>query len=255
MNGGNGTYGSWAIYNNGSSSFDHVTATNMTASTVTATNITANDLYANNGGTIAGWTIGANSLTSNSGNMVINSSGSMSGPGWWIDSNGNASFANSGGGSFSAGGGSSVNGGFSCGAGGGGAWGGPAATMDAKTITLYTRLGLKKSSFSAVGDGHAHIPANMQSLSDAVKIKAGPSTTVYGNISGSVTIDGHSGSISNGRCWIDIPTYILEYNNLASVPIAVVDIGSVIVTDWNKKDTTTADFLCSKNPDQDFQDG
>ena len=108
MNGGNGTYGSWAIYNNGTSSFDHVTATNMTASTVTATNITANDLYAENGGRIAGWEIGADSLTG--GSMVINSSGSMSGPGWYITANGDASFAN-GSATFSGSGGTGTIGG------------------------------------------------------------------------------------------------------------------------------------------------
>ena len=261
MNGGKGysasdnTSGSWTIATNGRASFTGITVNNMTAKTVDATDITCHILTANDRGTVGGWTIGPDSLTSDTGSMVINSSGSMSGPGWSITADGNASFAN-GSGSFSAGGGSSVNGGISCGSGGGGSWGGPGGiSMEAKNITLYTRLGLKKTSFQGIGDGKAHIPAKMESIRNAVKIKKGSDTTVYGEISGSITIDGHSGSISNGRCWIDIPTYTLEYDDLVSVPTHVIDIGGIIVTGWNKTETTTANFLCSENPDQDFEDG
>ena len=45
-----------------------------------------------NSGSIAGWNIGASSLTG--GNMTINSNGSISGKGWSIDSNGKATFNN-----------------------------------------------------------------------------------------------------------------------------------------------------------------
>lgn len=54
--------------------------------------VTAEELYASERGTIAGWTI--NSTYLSGGQMQINSDGSLSGPGWSINSGGDASFNN-----------------------------------------------------------------------------------------------------------------------------------------------------------------
>lgn len=178
------------------------------------------------------------------GQLTLSSSGAMSGPGWSIDSSGNARFANSAG-SFSAGGGSSVNGGFSCGSIGGGAWGGPGgSTMDAKNITVFTKLGLARTSATATPGGSYKVPTNTGKLSDYITVR-----TEYQTITG--TISGTAGGESvSGNCSIRIPTVSITINDTGRVITEILDLGSQIVTGWSSTDTVTAAFLCSQNPNQ-----
>lgn len=241
MNGGNGTYGSWAIYNNGSSSFDHVTATNMTASTVTANNITANDLYANNGGTIAGWTIGANSLTG--GSMTINSSGSMSGPGWYITADGHASFANSQG-SFSAGGGSS-NGGISMPFSGGGAWGN---MTPQEQNQIYTNLYLNRYDAGGPTAEGFKVFTSSYALSECLEITT-QQKTFTGTIQG--VVDGKP--ITSGACSVTatIPKISIKKDERLINNTSIKNLGRYIVTGWADTDTkVTFTGLTSANIQQ-----
>jgi len=106
--GGNGT---WAINNDGSSTFNNMTVTNLTATTGTINGFTANNITANNGGQIGGWTINSTSLSSADKGMYINAEGSMSGPSWYITKSGQASFTNVIGLSGTLGSGNSLSGG------------------------------------------------------------------------------------------------------------------------------------------------
>lgn len=243
--------GSWAIKSDGSSTFKNITANYLKASNVDVEgDLYANYIKADSSGTIGGWQISQTQLTG--GNLILNSSGSMSGPGWSIDSNGNAKFANSQG-TFSAGGGSSVNGGFSCGASGGGSWGGPAAKMEAKTITLHTKLGLARVSSGS----HAkwHIPTEITSFTapSGIKEKDRVFKMIQGDISGQTS----EGDSVSGTCTIYIPVYELDYTggNSYNTIGSSTDIGTTIVTGWSPGTTTqTFDFLCSSNPNQSTQE-
>lgn len=261
--GGNGT---WAINNDGSSSFTNINASGGKIGNYTINNgqlsngnvtLTQDGKLIATGGQIGGFTIGSSTLQG--GNLILSSSGAMSGPGWSIDSNGNAKFANSQG-TFSAGGGSSVNGGFSCGASGGGAWGGPAATMKAETITLYTSLGLSRvSSGSNSANPGWRIPTSLTTYTAPTGIKEnsqGWTKMVQGTISGQTS----KGDSITGSCTIYIPIYELDYTNGPQYTVIdnATNIGTTLVTGWNLSNTKTAtyDFLCSGNPNQETkQDG
>lgn len=88
--GGNGT---WAINNDGSSTFNNITATNMTATGVDATNIKTTNLDAKYGGNIGGWTINSSSL-SGSGITIDSGSGSIYANDWSITGSGDGYFKN-----------------------------------------------------------------------------------------------------------------------------------------------------------------
>lgn len=246
--GGNGT---WAINNDGSASFTNINASGGNIGNYTISNgqlsngnvtLTSDGKLQATGGHIGGWEISNSFLQG--GQLTLSSSGAMSGPGWSIDSSGNARFANSAG-SFSAGGGSGVNGGFSCGALGGGSWGGPGgSTMDAKNITVFTKLGLARTSATATPGGSYKVPTNTGKLSDYITVR-----TEYQTITG--TISGTAGGESvSGSCSIRIPTVSITINDTGRVITEILNLGSQIVTGWSSTDTVTAAFLCSQNPNQ-----
>lgn len=229
MNGGSGynattqSGGSWSINTDGSSSF-----TNITTNYLKATNADVSGTIKANAGYIGGWTINNGNLTS--GSMSISSGGSMSGPNWSIDANGNATFNRLSGnisGSMSVGSGGSLTGG----GGGGGTWSMPGAGGGTPSwnyggngaMTPKTANVLRKIKFNRVGSNAGStlkFPLNIQ-LQDVV---TGVTLNQHSH-SGTITVDGKQGSYTYYTYTLDVDKerkYIIDSYYTSSVYKVVV---------------------------------